>query len=252
MNKPRLRAVHAGMHQLHERLSAQAEHFENSGPEDDNLQKGTDRAVFAGLLRRAAEIVQTHETGSRIAEGYDPLGGTFTSREVKGCAPVQFERSPGGNVTMAPQVVQGLHDRIAELEHEVAAQRAGAKFSLQAVAAQDAAWNVASDLDRLMATEGITREMRDTEGSTANFMDKAARALRQAAMVIEANGLARMPVERADAPLSERLTIRARSLLNTMVLAAAAGRPIDQLSSQELTAALAVMGEAARALAEPR
>lgn len=55
------------MLQLHERLSVHAEHFETTGPEDDNLQKETDRAIFAGLLRRAANIVRAHEAGERGA-----------------------------------------------------------------------------------------------------------------------------------------------------------------------------------------
>lgn len=76
------------------------------------------------LLRWALPIVRTHETGTRIADIFDPLTGTFTPREVKGCAIAPWERTPGGNVTMAPDDVMALRHEQARLTEDLKLARA--------------------------------------------------------------------------------------------------------------------------------
>ena len=151
------------MQQLHERLSAQAEHFETAGPEDDNLQKETDRAMLAGLLRRATDIVRVHETGERIAQVFDLQTHTFKPQTVHGCAMVERERT-GELVAIPRRIYDELEDRLCE--------RVGQLRHAQAVA--ESLWHTLKQIAALDPGDNRTKYMIEVKHLAARRTDMIA------------------------------------------------------------------------------
>ena len=67
------------------------------------------------VLREALPLVESHETGKRIADIFCPVTGTWSPTLVEGCVIKRLERLPSGNMAIHKDDLLALHSRINAL-----------------------------------------------------------------------------------------------------------------------------------------